>query len=95
MENLDTYKQERYLKAKERVEAIKGFYCNLMAYCIVIPFLIWLNLRTTSFLWVLFPIFGWGFGLLMHGMEAYGTNPLWGKRWEERKIREFMDRDDI
>ena len=87
--------EKRYLKAKERVKAIKDFYSNLTAYCIVIPFLWWLNFRTTEFLWAFFPTLGWGFGLLAHGMEAYGYNPLWGKRWEERKIRELMDKDDF
>jgi hypothetical protein len=86
---------KRYQKAKERVEAIKGFYGNLTAYCLVIPFLVWLNYRTTDFPWVIFPILGWGFGVTMHGMEAYGTNPLWGKRWEEKKIRELMEKDDF
>ena len=96
METQELYIQEkRYQKAKERVEAIKGFYGNLTAYCIVIPFLIWLNLRTTSFPWVIFPILGWGFGLTMHAMEAFAYNPLWGKRWEERKIRELMEKDDF
>lgn len=86
---------KRYQKAREKVEAIKGFYGNLVAYCLVIPFLAWLNWRTTDFPWVIFPAFGWGFGLIMHGMEAHGYNPLWGKRWEERKIRELMERDDF
>ncbi|MBT8185913.1 MAG: 2TM domain-containing protein, partial [Eudoraea sp.] len=86
---------KRYQKAKERVEAIKGFYGNLLAYCIVIPFLMWLNYRTTDFPWVIFPILGWGFGLTMHGLEAFGYNPIWGKRWEERKIRELMDKEDF
>jgi len=95
--NMETHKafieDKRYLKAKERVEAIKGFYGNLIAYCLVIPFLAWLNYRTTDFPWVLFPALGWGIGLLTHGMEAYGYNPLWGKSWEEKKIREFMEDD--
>jgi hypothetical protein len=86
---------KRYQKARKKVEAIKGFFGNLITYCIVIPFLIWLNYRTTSFPWAVFPTLGWGFGLFMHGMEAYGNNPLWGKRWEERKIREFMEREDF
>jgi len=84
---------KRYQKAKERVESIKGFYGNLTAYCIVIPFLIWLNFKSTSFPWAIFPALGWGFGLLMHGMEAYSYNPLWGKNWEEKKIKELMDND--
>jgi len=86
---------KRYQKAKERVEAIKSFYGNLIAYCIVIPVLAYLNYRTTSWPWVIFPAVGWGFGLLVHGMEAYGYNPLWGKRWEEKKLRELMERDDF
>ncbi len=96
METQETYiADKRYQKAKQRVEAIKGFYGNLMAYCIVIPFLAWLNIRTTDFPWVIFPILGWGFGVTMHGLEAFGYNPLWGKRWEEKKIRELMDKEDF
>jgi len=87
--------EKRYLKAKERVEAIKGFYGNLLAYCIVIPFLWWLNYRTTDFLWAIFPTLGWGFGLTAHGLEAFGYNPLWGKRWEEKKIKELMEKEDF
>ncbi|MDG1573410.1 2TM domain-containing protein [Robiginitalea sp. M366] len=91
----DFLRDKRFQKAREKVEAIKKFYGNLASYCVVIPFLAWLNWRTTDFPWVVFPALGWGFGLLMHGMEAYGYNPLWGKRWEERKIRELMERDDF
>ncbi len=96
METQASYiKDKRYQKAKERVEAIKGFYGNLTAYLIVIPFLVWLNLRTTDFPWVLFPMLFWGIGVTVHGLEAHGYNPLWGKRWEERKIRELMDKDEL
>lgn len=85
----------RYRLAKERVDRIKGFYGNLLAYCLVIPALAFLNYRTTSFAWVLFPAIGWGFGLLMHGLDAYGLNPILGKNWEARKIRELMSRDSF
>lgn len=85
---------KRYLKAKEKVKAIKGFYSNLIAYLIVIPCLAYLNYRTTDFPWVIFPILGWGFGVLAHGMEAYGYSPFTGKKWEERKIREFMEKEE-
>ncbi|SFR31276.1 Histidine kinase [Robiginitalea myxolifaciens] len=88
-------KDKRYEKAKEKLEAIKNFYGNLTAYCLVIPFLAWLNWRSSDFPWAIFPAVGWGFGLVMHGLEAYGYNPLFGKRWEERKIRELMDREDF
>lgn len=91
----DFIEDKRYQKAKERVEAVKGFYGNLIAYCIVIPCLAFLNLKTTSFPWIIFPVLGWGFGLLTHGMEAFGYNPIWGKRWEEKKLRELMEKEDF
>jgi len=87
--------EKRFQKAKEKVKALKEFYGNLTAYCIIIPALWWLNYMTTDFVWAIFPTLGWGFGVLVHGMEAYGYNPLWGKRWEARKIREFMEREDF
>jgi hypothetical protein len=86
---------KRYQKAKERVEAVKGFYGNLIAFCVVMPILGVINQKTTSFPWIIFPFLGWGFGLLTHGMEAFGYNPIWGKRWEERKLRELMEKDDL
>ena len=85
---------KRYVKAKKRVQAIKGFYSNLLSYAIVIPVLVFINYRTTDFPWVIFPILGWGFGVLAHGMEAYGYSPFTGKKWEERKIREFMEKEE-
>lgn len=92
MENIEEYK---YKKAKKRVNCIKGFYGNLMAYLIVISFLAYLNYRTTDFPWVIFPAVGWGFGLIANGLQAFGYNPLFGKDWEERKIKEFMNSDNF
>jgi len=96
METQQTYiDDKRYEKAKEHVAQLKGFYGNLTAYCIVIPILAILNYYTNGFPWVIFPTIGWGFGVTIHGMEVFGYNPLWGKSWEERKIRKFMDDDQF
>ncbi|MCB0473833.1 MAG: histidine kinase [Flavobacteriaceae bacterium] len=84
---------KRYLRAKERVEKIRGFYSNLLSFMIVIPILAYVNYRTTSFPWVIFPIIGWGTGLIAHGLGAYGINPILGKDWEEKKIRDLMNRE--
>ena len=87
--------EKRYLKAKERVEQIKGFYGNLLSYAFIIPILWWINSRTTSFTWAIFPTLGWGIGLLFHGMEAFGYNPFLGRNWEERKIKQLMEDKDF
>ena len=77
------------------MECIRGFYGNLFSYLIVIPFLAWLNWRTTDFPWALFPAVGWGFGLVMNGLDAFGYNPVLGRNWEERKIRELISKDSF
>ncbi|TFG78931.1 MAG: histidine kinase [Flavobacteriales bacterium] len=84
---------KRYERAKKKVEAIKGFYGNLISYCIVIPILVAVNMSTSDFPWVIFPALGWGFGVLSQGMEAFGYHPIWGKRWQERKMRQYMEDD--
>ena len=79
-----------YIKAKERVEKLKGFYGNLISYCCVIPILILINLNTSSFQWFWFPMLGWGLGLSFHALETFG----YGKSWEEKKIQEILNKDN-
>jgi sensor histidine kinase YesM len=86
---------KKYERAKERVENLKGFYIHFTIYLIMIPAFIYLNIRSTSFPWAIFPIIGWGFGVAGHAMEAFDYNPFLGKNWEERKIKELMDKDDF
>ena len=90
MENINDL---RYRSAKERVECLRSFYGSLFWYCLIIPLLAFINYRTSSFMWFVFPAIGWGIGLVAHGLRAYGYNPLFGKNWEERKTKEFMDKD--
>jgi sensor histidine kinase YesM len=83
--------QDAYYKAKKRVEEIKGFYSNLLSYCIVIPFLIFINYRTSwNFQWFWFPMLGWGMGLTFHAFGVFG----YGKSWEERKIQEILKKEE-
>ncbi|MBP1841584.1 2TM domain-containing protein [Formosa algae] len=79
--------QDAYNRAKKRVEEIKGFYGNLLSYCVVIPFLIFINYQTFwGHQWFWYPMLGWGMGLVFHGFSVFG----YGKSWEERKIEEIL-----
>ncbi|AXT60309.1 histidine kinase [Aquimarina sp. AD10] len=93
IQDIEMAKSLKYERAKEQVKKMKEFYGNLIAFCIVIPFLAFLNYYTTSFRfpWVLFPIAGWGIGLVFHYAEAYDRHPIFGKDWEKRKIKKYMD----
>ena len=84
--------QTRYQEAKKRVEEIRSFYLHFVIYLLVNAGLVVLNLLTSpEHFWFIWPILGWGIGLLIHGVTVFGG--LWGKEWEERKIREIMDKD--
>ncbi|MGK0325992.1 MAG: hypothetical protein ACJA1D_001337 [Polaribacter sp.] len=90
----DDLENSKYVRALERVEKLKEFYQNLASYCIVIPFLIFINLRfSPGFYWFWFPIFGWGMGLAFHFLEVNNYNIFLGKNWEDRKIKEIMKED--
>ena len=84
--------QTRYQEAKKQVEEIKGFYFHLVSYLLVNAVLVVVNLLTSpEYLWFIWPIMGWGVGLIIHGVSVFGG--LWGKSWEERKIKEIMERE--
>ena len=87
----DDLENSKYVRAVKRVEKLKEFYQNIASYCIVIPFLIFINLRfSPNFYWFWFPMFGWGIGLTFHFLEVNNYNVFLGKNWEEKKIEELM-----
>ena len=96
MESQKSYiSEKKYERAKEHLEKLKGFYIHFSIYLIMVPVFIFLNFRSTSFPWAFFPIIGWGFGVAGHAMEVFNYNPFLGRNWEEKKIREFMEKDDF
>ncbi|MEN8966462.1 MAG: 2TM domain-containing protein [Polaribacter sp.] len=91
----DNLENSKYVKAVERVEKLKEFYQNLVSFCLVIPFLIFINLKFfPSFHWFWFPIFGWGIGLTFHFLEVNNYNIFLGRNWEDRKIKEMMEQEN-
>lgn len=93
METNTDYSDENraYFRAKKRVEELKGFYGNVISYCCVIPFLVFINLKfSPGFQWFWFSALGWGFGVVMHALKVFG----YSSDWEERKIREILEKEN-
>jgi len=99
METQDT----KYEKAKKRVEEIKGFYTHVAIYVIINLLLLLFNLGVFQNglinlhipNWSLFTTpFFWGIGLLGHGLYVFGGGMKWYQRWEDRKIRQFMEDEE-
>lgn len=96
MENLD---QIKYQEAVKRVKKIKGFYTHLLVYLVINIAIIlskvdFDNNSTWSFEMRNFSTaFFWGIGLVVHGFTVFGPALLLGKNWEEKKIKELMEKE--
>ena len=86
---------DSYVRARKHVEELKEFYYNLVAYAIVIPFLVFINLRTTPHhIWFYWPMIGWGIGLIFHAYNVFVNEGLFGRTWEQKKIEEYMKEEE-
>ena len=75
--------------AERRVEAKAGFRTHALVFALVNLGLLAINLVTSpGRLWFAWPLFGWGIGLLAHGLSVYAANPT----GREAAIRREMER---
>lgn len=94
MENFNT-NEIKYLEAQKRVKRLKGFYIHATVYVLVNLFLIGNNVQrgmNPSDIDNYWTAIFWGIGLLGHALSVFLPNMIMGKDWEEKKIRELMDK---
>jgi len=104
MEIIAMEPQERkYKKAQKKVKEIKDFYTHLTVYLIVNTVLILINLGIfqSGFSnieipkWPMFTTpFFWGIGLFFHWLKVFKGNFKFFKDWEDKKIKEYMEREE-
>lgn len=86
---------ERYERARKRVEEIKGFYVHLMVFLAVNTGLFTIDLvGSPDSTWFHWPLLGWGIGLAVHAAALFADSRFLGPEWEERKAREIVARDE-
>ena len=106
MMNEDKQLETSYLRAVKRVKEIKGFYTHLMVYIVINIMVSTINMVlnhqisdsasffkalghfSTYMTWVL-----WGIGLLVHGLNVFWLRATYFKKWEDRKMQEYMNED--
>ena len=84
-----------YERAHARVQAIKGFYVHGVAFLVVPIALFALNALVGGAWWFYWPLIGWGIGLGLHALAVFGFGGggPWGRKWEERKTQEMMQKE--
>lgn len=95
--NRDFKREDAYLRAEKRLKELKGFYWHAFWYIAVNVFLIAMIVYNGGSIldfgtWAT-PLF-WGIGLGFHAIGVFGRRFAFGKKWEERKVREFMEREE-
>jgi hypothetical protein len=82
-------------RAREQVEAQKGFYVHLITYLLVNAGLFFVNLATrrNGGWWFYWPVLGWGVGLAAHGFSVFGAFGLFTREWEERQVKKLVEKE--
>lgn len=73
-------------QAREHIEELRGFYGHLGSFVGVNLFLFMINMVTSpDSIWFIYPLFGWGIGLISHAFSVFWNGP----DWEARKLQEL------
>ena len=98
----DPSEKEKLERAKKQVSEIKGFYIHATIYVVVnvLLLLMAMNLFSGGFRlhmpsWGHFTTpFFWGIGLFFHYLKVFGRRLSFLKKWEDRKIQEYLEREE-
>ncbi len=97
----NTEQNNNYLEAQKRVKKIKGFYVHIVFFVVanlflfILPFILnkQNNLNINIVYWTFSNVGFWGLGLLIHGLSVFAPIFFFGKEWEERKIKELIEKE--
>lgn len=94
---MDTQDKIKYEEALIKVRKIKAFYIHLTVFIVVNTFIVikktqHLDENDTILDAFKLPFF-WGIGLVFHCLRTFDKIPFFGKDWEDRKVKEMMDKE--
>jgi uncharacterized integral membrane protein len=91
--NIDELK---YQSALKRVKRIKGFYTHLIVFIVINILILVLKIQKSNSDYFTLRNFStaifWGIGLVSHGLSVFLPSFILGQDWEEKKIKEFMEK---
>ncbi|WP_460219665.1 2TM domain-containing protein [Psychroserpens sp. MEBiC05023] len=99
MEAKHSINQERYELAAKRVKRLKGYYFHVMIFIIINTISAAINYRSLDdgesfFQWHNFISLSiWGLILLIHTASVFLPNIIFGKGWEARRIKKYMEEE--
>jgi len=94
MSAMPPYSDQELERARKHVAELRGLYVHVTVYCLVIGALFLINFVSGRPWWFFWPALGWGIGLAFHAFGVYGRDAVFGRAWEERKMREYLERQN-
>ena len=89
----DISNHPRYREARCHVERLKGFYTHAAVYVLVNLGIFVLAMASSRVhAWFPWSAVAWGIGLAAHAISVFALGGWLGAGWEERKIREYLER---
>lgn len=90
---METTDDKLYKQAKKRVRRKRNFYSHVLMYIAISSFLTFINWYSSpNHWWVQWVWIGWGIGVFFQGLGLFRQNILFSDDWEERKIKEEMEK---
>ena len=93
---------EREIAIRRRVHRLAEFYRHVFTYVIVNACLwglnsaqLWGSSAQSKWYayWAIWPTFFWGIGLLSHGLSVLPFWSYFSQEWEDKKVKDLMERD--
>jgi Na+/melibiose symporter-like transporter len=80
------------IEARKYVKRLRDFYQLLATAVIVIAISMIVNFASGGRLWFYWVIFGFAIAIAFSALDTFGRNLWLGRDWQERKVREYLDR---
>ena len=91
--------ENQYAAAERKVKRLKGFYTHFIVYICVNILIVFININDLepgeSYFKIenFFTAFVWGIGIVVHAFSVFLPNWIFGRNWEEKKIKELMEKE--
>lgn len=89
----DTREEALHRRARKRAEDLRRFYIGVMVYLVVNLCLFLINISIGGSTWFYWPLLIWGIFVVIDGISLFLRGGPLGADWEERKVRQLIDRE--
>jgi DNA-binding XRE family transcriptional regulator len=90
---VSTPEQTEVFLAFRQVRKLRGLYSHIISYVVVMSGIAAINLiLMPRVIWFIYPLLGWGIGIISHAVSVLNVLPWFGPEWERRQVEKRLGR---